>query len=175
MHGARNVRGGLILLFLGVAGGLVMAVYAFEPLVTPSPGFTRYDDLPRRLIRLAHIAAVMLPLINVVLGPWLDRLALPAPLASTASWLLLGGAMGLPASLVLEALIPSASALHASAAPAVVFVGGLGVVAFGAWRTDFMEEAAHASPGHRGTDRQADRGDALQGFGGRAHARHTSS
>src|SRR5262249_57607001 len=86
MSGTRNVRGGLMLLSVGLAAGLVMSVYAFQPLVPVPPSLDHYDDLPRRLMRLAHIAAVMLPLINVVVGPWLDRVPLsrPAPETSTS-------------------------------------------------------------------------------------------
>lgn len=175
MRGARNVKGGLVLLFLGVAAGLLMAVYAFVPMVTPPPALAHYDDLPRRLIRLGHIAAVMLPLINIVLGPWLDRLTLTPRLAAAASWLLLGGAIGLPAALVLEAIAPAAAAWHASGPPATAFVGGLAIVALGAWRTDFTQEALDARTRTRGTNGDAARGDSLQGLAGHAHARHASS
>src|SRR5262249_59718257 len=108
MSGTRNVRGGLMLLSVGLAAGLAMSVYAFQPLVPVPPSLDHYDDLPRRLIRLAHIAAVMLPLINVVVGPWLDRLQLSWRARETASRLLLVGAVGLPLALAIEPLVPTA-------------------------------------------------------------------
>ena len=94
MTGARNVKGGLVLLSLGLAAGLAMSLYAFAPLVPVPPALAHYDDLPRRLIRLGHIAAIMLPLINIAVGPWLDRLDLSSAARAAASWLLLGGAVG---------------------------------------------------------------------------------
>ena len=129
MTGARNVRGGLALLAAGLAGGLAMSLYAFAPLVAVPPSLARYDDLPRRLIRLAHIAAIMLPLINIVVGPWLDRLRLPGAVRTAASWLLLLGAAGLPLTLALEALVPPLIPLHLSAPPALAFCAGVFVVA----------------------------------------------
>ncbi len=38
MSGARNVKGGLILLSGGLAAGLAMSAYAFQPMVPVPPG-----------------------------------------------------------------------------------------------------------------------------------------
>ena len=145
MTGARNVVGGLVLLSLGLAAGLGMSLYAFTPLMAVPPPLAHYDDLPRRLVRLAHIAAVMLPLINIVLGPWLDRLRLPGRIRHAASWLLLLGAAGLPLSLALEAFIPPLIVLHLPALPALGFTLAVWLVAAGACRTDFAKEVSHAT------------------------------
>jgi hypothetical protein len=154
MSGTRNVRGGLILLSVGLAAGLAMSVYAFQPLVPVPPSLDHYDDLPRRLIRLAHIAAVMLPLINVVVGPWLDRVQLSRRGRETASWLLLLGAVVLPLTLAIEALVPIVIPLHLSALPAIGFFVGLLLVSVGAYHTTFNTEADHADSSR---DRDADR------------------
>ncbi len=153
MTGGRNVRGGLVLLAAGLAAGLAMSLYAFQPLVPVPEALARYDDLPRRLIRLAHIAAIMLPLINVVLGPWIDRLSLPGRARQAASWLLLSGAATLPAALALEAAMPRLLALHLAALPALAFSLGVFLVSAGACRTDFSKEVSHAgSDGRRAAD-----------------------
>ena len=55
MIGAANVKAGLTLLAVGLGGGLVMSLYAFQPMVRVPAGLARYDDLPRRLFRLAHM------------------------------------------------------------------------------------------------------------------------
>jgi hypothetical protein len=149
MSGARNVRGGLILLAAGLAAGLVMSCYAFQPLVPVPASLAHYDDLPRRLLRLAHIAAVMLPLINVVVGPWLDRVRLPQRARGTASWLLLLGAITLPCALAIEALVPTLIWLHLSALPAVAFCLGVFVVSGGACRTTFTAMEAHHATAER--------------------------
>lgn len=153
MIGARNVRGGLVLLGGGLAGGLVMSLYAFAPLVPVPAALAHYDDLPRRLIRLAHIAGIMLPLINVIVGPWLDRLRLPGGATRAASRLLLAGAATLPAALTIEALYPPIIPLRLSAPPALAFCAGVFIVGAGAYRTDFTTEVAHArhaDPQHNG-------------------------
>lgn len=168
MTGARNVKGGLVLLAGGFAAGLAMSLYAFAPLVAVPAGLAHYDDLPRRLFRLAHIAAIMLPLVNIVLGPWLDRLALPGWARAAASWLLLLGAAGLPPALALEALVPPAIALHLSALPALAFSLGVFLVSAGAYRTDFTKEVSHAGANQHGTEGQGDRRRALQETPGRA-------
>ena len=155
MTGARNVRGGLVLLSVGLAAGLVMSVYAFQPLVPVPASLDHYDDLPRRLMRLAHIAAVMLPLINVVVGPWLDRVRLSRHARETSSWLLLLGAVGLPLALGIEAAVPIVIPFHLSALPAIGFFVGLLLVSVGAYRTTFNMEADHAdSTRDRDTDRR---------------------
>jgi hypothetical protein len=135
MIGARNVRGGIVLLAAGLLLGLVMSLYAFVPLVPQVPAaLDRYDDLPRRLVRLAHIAAIMLPLINVVLGGRLDQLALSRRAKEAASHLLLWGAAGLPLMLALEAIVPALRGLHVSGPPAVAFCAGVFVAAWGCRR-----------------------------------------
>ena len=134
MIGLKNVRAGLVLLALGLVGGLAMSLYAFHPVVRPPAGLANYDDLPRRLLRLAHVAAVMLPLINIVVGPWIDRLAMSPGARRWASRLLIAGAAGLPLALVLEAVVPAFRPLHPSGIPACAFIAGAVLLAVGALR-----------------------------------------
>jgi hypothetical protein len=140
MIGAKNVKGGMLLASLGLLGGLGMSLYAFEPIVRPPAALDRYDDLPRRLLRLAHIAAIMLPLINIVLGGWIDRLELPTSAKRWASGLLLAGAALVPAVLALQAVWPPAGALHLAGVPVVAFCLGVFLVTAGALRTDLRED-----------------------------------
>jgi hypothetical protein len=135
MSGARNIKAGLVLLALSLVGGLAMSLYAFVPMVRVPEGLLHYDDLPRRLLRLAHVAAVMVPLLNIVCGLLLDRLRLSRPLREAASVLLLAGAVGLPLALGAEALVPAAREWPLAGPPAVaVTLGGL-LVTIGALRT----------------------------------------
>lgn len=144
MIGARNVKGGLILLSLGLVGGLLMSLYAFQPMVPVPGGFQNYDDLPRRLLRLAHIAAVMLPLLNVVIGGWLDRLRLSVRAKEWASWLLLLGGAGLPLALGAEAVWVPGRSLHLAALPAVGFCLGVVLASVGACRADFRAQPSQS-------------------------------
>ncbi len=86
-------------------------------------------------MRLAHIAAIMLPLINVVVGRELDRLVLSAKVKRVTSVGLLASAVGLPLSLALEALSPLLATLHLSGVPALTLTASLVSCAIGAARS----------------------------------------
>lgn len=137
--GARNVKTGLALLALSLVGGLAMSLYAFVPMVRVPEGLTHYDDLPRRLFRLAHVAAVMLPLLNVVCGLVLDRLRLSVGLKELTSFLLLAGAVGLPLALAAQGLSPVAREWHVAGPPAIAMTLAAILVAVGALRTPARE------------------------------------
>lgn len=135
MIGAKNVKGGLVLLSAGLILGLGMSLYAFEPLVQPPSSFASYDDLPRRLVRLAHIAAIMLPLLNIVLGGWIDRIALTDRAKKIASALLLGGAAFAPAALGLQAVWAPARSVHLAGVPILASCLGVFQITLGALAT----------------------------------------
>jgi len=116
-----------------------MSLYAFDPIVTPPAALADYDSLPRRLLRLAHVAAGMLPLLNIALAPLVDRVRLSRRGREAASWALLGGAAALPAALALQAVWPLARAAHLAAPPALAFTAGVLLLAAGAWRTPAAE------------------------------------
>jgi hypothetical protein len=139
MIGARNVKTGLALLALSLLGGLAMSLYAFVPMIPVPASLDQYDDLSRRLFRLAHIAAVMLPLINVVFGLILDRLRLSLSLKEVVSFLLLAGAVGLPLALVAQGLNQQAREWHIAGPPAVAATIGVVIAAIGALRTPAEE------------------------------------
>ena len=139
MIGARNIKMGLVLLALSLLGGLAMSLYAFVPMVRVPAGLLDYDDLPRRLLRLAHVAAVMLPLLNIVCGLLLDRLRLSRGIQELCSVLLLAGAVGLPLALGAEALVPAARAWHLAGPPAVAVTLAAILVALGGLRTPALE------------------------------------
>lgn len=140
MIGAKNVKGGLVMISLGLLAGLAMSLYAFEPIVRPPASLDDYNDLPRRLLRLAHISAIMLPLMNVVLGGWIDRLALSRPAKRCASLLLLLGGAFVPVALGLQAAWAPARGLHLAGGPVVAFCLGVFLVTIGALRTNFSKE-----------------------------------
>jgi hypothetical protein len=140
MIGAKNVKGGLVMISLGLLAGLAMSLYAFEPIVRPPASLDDYNDLPRRLLRLAHISAIMLPLLNVVLGGWIDRLKLSRPAKRCASLLLLLGGALTPVALGLQAAWAPARELHLAGAPVVAFCLGVFLVTAGALRTNLRED-----------------------------------
>lgn len=105
--GQLNVHWGWIWMVLGIASGSLIGMWSFSgPMKTPK-GQENYDDLPRRMIRLAHIACFMLPLINIVYGHHIDLIPLSDTFKMVGSYgmiicmigvptLLLGGAYYLP-------------------------------------------------------------------------------
>lgn len=129
MIGARNIKGGLALLALSLVGGLAMSLYAFAPMLAAP------DEPARGLLRLAHVAAVMLPLLNIVLGLLLDRIRLSTPNRERASYLILVGAAALPLALAVEAFVPAIRDCHIAGPPSVAFTLGVVLIAVGAWRT----------------------------------------
>jgi hypothetical protein len=107
-----------------------MSLYAFAPIVPRVPmGFERYGDLPRRLVRLAHIAAIMLPILNIILAPHIDRLRVSEIARRRVSSTLLFGATFGPATLLVEAFSETAADLHPSGLPFVAFTVAVGYLA----------------------------------------------
>ena len=135
MTGARNVKTGFALLALSLLGGLAMSLYAFVPMIQVPVSLDEVDDLSRRLFRLAHIAAVMLPLLNIVVGFTLDRLRLSRGWKELTSVLLLAGAVGLPLALAAQGFSPLAREWHIAGPPAVAMTLGVVLAAAGALRT----------------------------------------
>jgi hypothetical protein len=148
MIGARNVKTGFALLALSLLGGLAMSLYAFVPMIRVPASLDEVDDLSRRLFRLAHVAAVMLPLLNIVVGFTLDRLRLSRGWKEWTSVLLLAGAVGLPLALAAQGLYRPAAEWHVAAAPAIAMTLGIMVAAVGALRTP-AEDLIPAAARHR--------------------------
>lgn len=135
MIGVRNVKTGFALLALSLLGGLAMSLYAFVPMIRVPASLDDYDDLSRRLFRLAHVAAVMLPLLNIVVGFTLDRFRLSRGWKEWTSVLLLAGAVGLPLALAAQGLYRPAAEWHVAAPFAVSMTLGVVLAAVGALRT----------------------------------------
>ena len=133
--GMQNVKAGFLMISLGLIGGIFMSAYAFEPIVSVPESLDDYDDLTRRLLRLAHICMIMLPLLNIVFGLVLDRLHLALKTKRLASWLLIVGAIGLPITLALEAFWAPVRAWHIPSAPVCAFCLGVFILTAGAMRT----------------------------------------
>ncbi|AEF44276.1 hypothetical protein ACUTQW_16370 [Serratia sp. TSA_7] len=66
--------GGIV---VGIMMGGLMGMYAFKGPFRAPKGHENYTDLNRRMLRLAHIAFIMLPLISMLYGMCLDTLQVP--------------------------------------------------------------------------------------------------
>src|SRR5437868_449963 len=100
--GRRNVVWGWCAIVLGPTGGSILMAWCFAgPFSAPVPWLESYDSVERRVLRLAHVAMVMIPLINIVLGHELDQIALSAAWKRRASWLGIIAIPGVPLGLFL--------------------------------------------------------------------------
>lgn len=72
-----NIAVGWTGITLGLLSALWIGMWAFNGPMPAPDGFTHYDDLPRRLLRLAHIAAVAVGVLNILIGRELPRLPIP--------------------------------------------------------------------------------------------------
>lgn len=86
---------------LSLSAGAVLGLWAFGGPFTPPSWFGAYDDPGRRLLRLAHIAAVMLPILTFHFLRALPGCAFPRRAAERWCAVLLIGAVGLPLTLAL--------------------------------------------------------------------------
>lgn len=102
--GELNIRLGWIFMVAGIASGSIIGMWSFAgPFKTPKTHRT-YDSLPRRLVRLAHIAMFMLPLISIVYGQYIDTMPLSETLKMYGSYGMLTCMFGVPTFLVLASL-----------------------------------------------------------------------
>jgi hypothetical protein len=106
--GSRNAALGWSGILLGLAAACWLGLWAFDGPFPAPAGFANYDDPPRRLLRLAHIAAIAVGALNVLFARDLPRLPLSpgwrraASVAAAAAW------FGLAPVLALAAFVPAA-------------------------------------------------------------------
>jgi hypothetical protein len=101
--GAANIRVAWWMIGASMALGAVLGLWSFEGPVEPPPGFRAFDDLPRRLTRLGHIAGIALPLLNLLYVPWMRRSAWGGTARRAGCRLLLLGTVALPSLLLVAA------------------------------------------------------------------------
>jgi hypothetical protein len=99
--GRANVRVARWMIGAGMAAGAVLGLWSFGGPIPPPPGFRAFDDLPRRLARLGHIAAIALPALNLLYVPWMRRARWSDPVRRVGCRVLLFGTIGLPSLLML--------------------------------------------------------------------------
>ena len=101
--GRANVRVAWWMIGGSMAVGAVLGLWSFGGPVAPPPGFRAFDDLPRRLVRLGHIAAIALPALNLLYVPWMARSRWGGSAQRAGCRLLLFGTVALPSLLMLAA------------------------------------------------------------------------
>jgi len=86
--------------------GAVLGLWSFGGPVPAPPGFGHYAELPRRLLRLAHIALIALPMINLEYVRWSSEL--DSPLCARGGRWMLFACISLPLLLASSAIWPPA-------------------------------------------------------------------
>ena len=97
--GLLNIYSGWVFIFTGIASGVVLSWWSFGGPMKPPKGYEDYTALPRRLTRLAHIAAFMLPVVDILYGQYVDDLPLSMLLKKTGSICMIICMVGLPITL----------------------------------------------------------------------------
>jgi hypothetical protein len=124
-----NVRVAWWMIGLSMAGGAVLGLWSFGGPVTPPPGFRAFDDLPRRLVRLGHIAAIALPALNLLYVPWIGRTRWARATRRAGCRWLLFGTVALPSLLVVAAFWSPGRYLLPI--PVLALIGAVGLLAAG--------------------------------------------
>lgn len=106
--GQANIAVAWCMIALSLMGGAVLGLWSFYGPLTPPAGFEHYAATPRRLIRLAHIASVMLPVLNLLYVPLLGTTGLLLRTRILGCRLLLVGTVLLPLTLAAAAFWPPA-------------------------------------------------------------------
>lgn len=102
--GKANILAGWLTMVLGIASGSIIGLWAFAgPFPTP-PGHHQYGDLARRMVRLAHIALIALPLINIVYGWHIDSIPLAESTKILGSRCMIVCMIGVPLFLMLGSI-----------------------------------------------------------------------
>jgi hypothetical protein len=101
--GSANVRAAWWMIGASMVVGAVLGLWSFGGPLSPPPGFRAFDDLPRRLVRLGHIAAIALPALNLLYVPWMARSRWGGSTRRAGCRLLLFGTVALPTLLMLAA------------------------------------------------------------------------
>src|SRR5262245_25139150 len=115
---------------LGIGMGLVLGLWSFGGPVAPPESLADYASLPRRLIRLSHIAFVALGGLNVLVG--LSKPETAGRAGQAGGSLFLFGSAFLPPLLAVSALVPPAA--PACALPALSVGVGAALIAVEAWQ-----------------------------------------
>lgn len=130
--GSLNAAIGWTGIAIGLLAALWIGMWAFAGPMPAPHGFEAYDALPRRLLRLAHIAAVAIGALNVLLALELPRLALSRAWKTACSWLAIMAWPGLVLVLAIAAFVPEAK--YALPAGAMALTTSMTIAAAGAWR-----------------------------------------
>lgn len=95
-----NIAFGWSWMCLGFITGMVMGTrveqFGINTLDRGPDWLGGYESVPRRLLRLGHVAFIMLPLLNIVFGQHIDAASVAYAWKRVASVSMIVGAVGIP-------------------------------------------------------------------------------
>ncbi|MBM3216444.1 hypothetical protein FJZ36_16205 [Candidatus Poribacteria bacterium] len=98
--GTMNIAFGWAWMSFGFITGMVMGLrveqFGFHRAPEGPTWLGGYDSVQRRLLRLAHVAFIMLPVLNILYGQHIDDAALPDGWKLVGSSAMIFGAVGIP-------------------------------------------------------------------------------
>ncbi len=131
--GHLNRAVGWILFLAGIIGGMVMGMWSFDGPVSAPAALADYSSLPRRLTRLAHIAAMALGITNILYGQELPRVRLSQRARNFGAWSMVAAGTLMPLFLTLAAFADTRWKF-ALPVPATASLTGVAIIVAGIWQ-----------------------------------------
>lgn len=131
--GHLNRAAGWILFLVGIIAGMVMGMWSFDGPMSAPAVLADYSSLPRRLTRLAHIAAMALGITNILYGQELPRVRLSRRTRDAGAWSMVAAGMLMPLFLTLAAFVDTRWKF-ALPIPATASLAGVAIIVAGIWR-----------------------------------------
>jgi len=122
--GQKNISFGWIWIFVGIIVGAIIGMWSFNgPMLSPVGDYT---SLPRRMLRLSHIAFIALAMINILYGYEIDKIKKYKILGSN---FMIYGAILMPVLLIMAVFIEPLKYL--TTIPAILIIIAISIMAFG--------------------------------------------
>ena len=103
--GKKNISFGWLWILVGIIVGAVMGMWSFNgPLDSPVGDYT---SLPRRMLRLSHIAFIALAIINILYGYEIDKVKIKEKFKRMGSKCMIYGAILMPVLLIASVFVES--------------------------------------------------------------------
>ena len=102
--GEINITFGWLWINAGVISGMIMGLWSFAGPVRAPKGLEDYSSLPRRFVRLGHVAFIALSLINILYGQQLANVNLSPGLMQIGSYAMIFTAIAMPLGCMAAAL-----------------------------------------------------------------------
>ncbi|MDH3973517.1 MAG: hypothetical protein OEV42_04475 [Deltaproteobacteria bacterium] len=94
--GELNITFGWLWINGGIISGMIMGLWSFAGPVKSPAGLEDYSSLPRRFVRLGHVAFIALSIINILYGRELANINLSPELMQLGSYTMIFAALGMP-------------------------------------------------------------------------------